>query len=197
MDNFFSNIKLFTTVKDLSIGEVRIVKWRSAFPVELLEIRQLFIRKNNWGMKAYTTTLKAALWSVWQDLGTTQIMTTVHFVKDIEISEFISFQKQRGILSNSVIETPDSNQALSIPLLICKYKKYMGGSDLNKQCKSYYLADIQCFRYWWPLFQIFLDAFVFSKCNLWKILQPNSTLSQIDFQKSVALKLTQNPLAID
>lgn len=57
--------------------------------------------------------------------------TTVHFVKDIEISEFTSSQKRRGIPLNSVRETPDGNQALPIPLPIREYNKHMGGSDAN------------------------------------------------------------------
>lgn len=77
-------------------------------------------------MKAYTTASREVLCLVWQDLDTTQIMTTVHFVKDIEISEFISSQKRRGIPSNSVIETPDGNQFLPIPLPIREYKQTYG-----------------------------------------------------------------------
>ena len=92
-------------------------------------------------MKAYTTISKDVLYLVWQNLSATQIMTTVHSVEDIKTSEFISSQKRCGILSSSVIKTPDCNQALLILFLICKYNKYMGGSDANMQCRSYYLAD--------------------------------------------------------
>lgn len=60
-------------------------------------------------MKAYTTVSKNVLCLVWQELDTTQIMITVHFVKDIETSKFILSQKRREIPSNSVIETPDGN----------------------------------------------------------------------------------------
>ncbi len=111
-------------------------------------------------MKAYTTSPENLLRLVWQDLGTTQIMTTIHSVEDIETFEFISSQKRRGSLLNSVIETIDGNQAFLSPLLICKYNKHMGESDANLQCKSYYLANIRCFRYWWLLFRFFLDASV-------------------------------------
>lgn len=132
MDNFFSNVKLFTALKDLSIGAVGTAKLGSGFPVELLEIRELSTKKNVWGMKAYTTASEDVLCLVWQDLGTIQIMTTVHSVEDIETFEFISSQKRRGIPSNSVIETPDGNQALPIHLPIREYNKHMGGSDAKR-----------------------------------------------------------------
>ena len=103
MDNFFSNAKLFIALKKLNINVVGQAKLGSAFPVKLLEIRKLSIRRSDWRMKIYITALKDRLCLVWQDLGSTQIMTAVHSIEDIETSEFISSQKQRGILSNSVI----------------------------------------------------------------------------------------------
>lgn len=45
MDNFFSNIKLFTALKDLSIGAVGTAKLRLRFLIELLEISELSIKK--------------------------------------------------------------------------------------------------------------------------------------------------------
>lgn len=87
-------------------------------------------------MKAYTTASKDVLCLVWQDLGTSQIMTTVHYVEDIETSEFILSQKRHCIPSNPVIETPDGNQALPISLPIREYNIHMGGSDANAQCRS-------------------------------------------------------------
>ena len=133
---------------------------------------------------------------VWQDLGTTQIMTIVHSVQDIEKSEYISHQKRRGIPTNSTVTTLDGSEVLPIPLPIREYNKHMGGSDANAQCRSYYSADTRSVRYWWPLFQLLLDASVLNAFNIWKLLYPNSTLSHVDFQHTIALNFTQNPLAM-
>lgn len=165
-------------------------------PLSCLRSESCPPKKKDWGIKAYTTASKDVLCLVWQDLGTTQMMTTVHSVEDIEISEFILSQKRRSIPLDSVIETPESNKVLPIPLPIREYNKHMGGSDANAQCRSYYSANTRCFRYQWPLFQFLLDASVLNAFNLWKMLQPNSAMSHIDFQHLVDLKLTQTPLAI-
>lgn len=89
-DNFFTNVKLFTALMGLGIGACGTAKAGSGFPIELLEIWELSTKKNDWGLKAYTTASKDVLCLVWQDLGTTQIMTTVHSVQDIKKSEYIS-----------------------------------------------------------------------------------------------------------
>ena len=75
---------------------------------------------------------------VWQDLGTTQIMTTVHSACDLESSVFLPKEKRRGIPTNSAIQDHNQeNLALLILLPIREYNKHMGGSDVNSQARSY------------------------------------------------------------
>lgn len=147
-------------------------------------------------MRTYTTAIPDVLYFVWQDLGTTQIMTTVHSARDLEKSEFIPKEKRRGIPNDSMLQSTNGDMALPIPLPIREYNKHMGGSDANSQCRSYYSADTRSFRYWWPLFKLLLDGAVLNAFNLWKILKPESTLSHINFQHEIAMKLVQNPLVI-
>lgn len=65
-------------------------------------------------------------------------MTTVHSACDLESSVFIPKEKRHGILTNSAIQDhSQENLALLILLLICKYNKHMGGSDVNSQARSY------------------------------------------------------------
>lgn len=72
----------------------------------------------------------------------------------------------------------------------------MGRSDANAQCRSYYSADTQSVCYWWPLFQLLLDASVLNAFNIWKLHYPHSILSHVDFQHTIALNFTQTPLAM-
>ncbi|WP_375449345.1 hypothetical protein [uncultured Nostoc sp.] len=123
-------------------------------------------------------------------------MTTVHSASNLESSVFIPKEKRRGIPTNSVVQKPNNEGVvLPISLPIREYNKHIGGSDANSQARSYYSADTQSFRYWWPLFKLMLDAAVLLNAfNLWRILKPDSTLSHIDFQHTIAMKLVQNPL---
>ena len=54
MDNFFTNVKLFTALREPGIGACGTAKAGSGFPIVLLEIRELSTMKSDWGMKAYT-----------------------------------------------------------------------------------------------------------------------------------------------
>lgn len=51
-------------------------------------------------MKAYTTVSKDILCLVWQNSGTTLIMTTMHLIQDIEKFKYIPNQKYYNIFSN-------------------------------------------------------------------------------------------------
>lgn len=166
MDNFFTNVKLLKALKNIGIGARGTAKAGSGFPVELLQIRELSTKKKNWGMRTYTTATPDVLCFVWQDLGTTQIMTTVHSARDLEKSEFIPKEKRRGISNDSMLQSTNGDMALPIPLPIREYNKHMGGSDANSQCRSYYSADTRSFRYWWSLFKLLLDGAVLNAFNL-------------------------------
>ena len=193
MDDFFTNVKLMKALKDIGIGTCGIAKAGSGFPVELLQIRELSTKKKNWEMRTYTAATSQVLCFVWQDLGTTQIMTTVHSASNLEKLEFIPKEIRQGIIPNdSMLQLTNGNMALPIPFPIRKYNKHMGGSDANSQCRSYYSADTCSFRYWWPLFKLLLDGAVLNAFNLWKILESESTLSHLNFQHRIATKLVQN-----
>lgn len=71
IDNFFTNVKLLIALRELGIGVCGIAKAGSGYPIELLEIQELSTKKNDWGIKEYTTASKDVLCLVWQDLGTT------------------------------------------------------------------------------------------------------------------------------
>lgn len=132
MDNFFTNVKLLTALKHMGIGGCGTAKAGSGFPSELLEIRELSTNKDNWGTRTYTTATEDVLCLVWQDLGTTQVITTVHSASNLESSVFIPKEKRRGIPTNSVVQKPNNEGiALPIPLPIREYNKHMGGFDAN------------------------------------------------------------------
>ncbi len=71
MDKFFTNVKLLTALKHMGIGGCGTAKAGSGFPAELLEIRELSTKKDNWGTRTYTTATEDVLCFVWQDLGIT------------------------------------------------------------------------------------------------------------------------------
>ena len=49
MDNFFTNVKLYTALKELGIGACGTAKNGSGCPPELVTFREMLTKKNNWG----------------------------------------------------------------------------------------------------------------------------------------------------
>lgn len=47
IDNFFTNMKLLTALKNLNIGKYKIIEASYRFVLELLEIHELSINKND------------------------------------------------------------------------------------------------------------------------------------------------------
>lgn len=64
-------------------------------------------------------------------MRTTQRMTTVYSIQDIEKSKHISYQKYYGIPLNSTITIIDGIKINLIPLSIHKYNKSIERSDTN------------------------------------------------------------------
>ena len=92
----------------------------------------------------------------------------------------------------------DRIKVLPIPFPIRKYNKHMRGSDANAQCRSYYSADTR--SVWLVLVTSISALALMFLCStpsmFWKTFYPNLTLSHVDFQHTIALSFTQNPLAI-
>ena len=100
MDNFFTNVKLYTALKELGIGACGTAKNGSEFPSELLTFREVLTKKNNWGMKAYFT-VKEVLCLVWQNNNTVQLMITVHIPDDLKTYDMLFKKKQHGISADA------------------------------------------------------------------------------------------------
>lgn len=91
---FFTNVKLLKPLKDIGIDACGTAKAGSGFPVDLLQIRKISTKNKNCLYNTCTTATPDVLCCVWQDLGTTQIMTTVHSASDLEKSEIIPKEKR-------------------------------------------------------------------------------------------------------
>ncbi|SLM34182.1 PiggyBac transposable element-derived protein [Lasallia pustulata] len=209
MDNFFTNVKLYTALKELGIGACGTAKNGSGFPPELLTFREVLTKKNNWGMKAYST-VEEVLCLAWQDNNTVQLMTTVHTPADMEAYDILSKNKRHGIPAeasttrarNLLFYTlpsvyahtqPHIEQGLPFPAAVRQYNKHMGGSDGNAQGRAYYSPGTRNVRYWWLLLKLLLDASILNAYILWQLQFPDSNLSHKAFQRQVATSLAMNP----
>ena len=209
MNNFFTNVKLYTALKELGIGACETAKNGSGFPSELLTFREVLTKKNNWGMKAYFT-VKEVLCLAWQDNNTVQLMTTIHTPDDLEAYDMLFKKKRHGISADAQTirvknlsyytlpsvyahSQPHIERGLAFPIAVRQYNKHMGGSDGNAQGRAYYSPGTRSFRYWWPLFKFLLDASILNAYILWQLQFSESKLSHVDFQHQVATSLCQNP----
>ena len=96
MNNFFTNVKLYTALKELGIEAYRTVKNESEFTPELLTFQEVLIKKNNWKIKAYFT-VEEVLYLAWQDNNTVQLMTTIHTLNDLKAYNILFKDKQHEI----------------------------------------------------------------------------------------------------
>lgn len=194
MNNFLTNIKLLIALKDLGIDRCKTTKARSRYPTELLKIDKLSIKRDNQITKLHIIAANDDFCFIWQDLKTTQIMTTIYFANVLDFLVFIFKEKHCGIPANLIIQEPNRDYfALPIPVPILKYNKHMESSNANSQVQSYDLANIQSFGYQQLLFKPILDAAMLNSFYLYKILKPELMLSYVDFRHIIAICLIQNP----
>ena len=99
-DNFFTNMSLFKSLKELGIGACGTAKNGSGFPKELLLLRENLTKKSHWGTTAYTTVNDSVFCLAWQDNNTVQLMSTVHGPEDMKKMEYRDPKTRHGIQSS-------------------------------------------------------------------------------------------------
>ena len=216
-DNFFTSTKLFKALRSIGIAASGTAKKGSGFPEELLVIRDVTSKGNDWGLQAHMVIDDEVLCMGWVDNNGVQYMTTGHSPQDLNEIHYINPYKRHGIPETSLQPivpyfpstlahfSPSPNQAvqwplgLPIPAPIREYNLYMGGSDGNAQQRAVYSYDRRTDRYWWPLFIFILDAV---GLNAFKLYSMNSfhleekKLTRSKFLRQIALELVSNQAGI-
>ena len=82
VDNFFSSIKLFKTLRSLEIAASEIAKKKSDFPKKLLAFRDVTSKKINWSLQTHMI-VDGVFCLSWIDNNPVQFMTTSHLVEDL------------------------------------------------------------------------------------------------------------------
>ena len=70
---------------------------------------------------------------------------------------------------------------------------WVGGSDGSAQIRQYYECTIRSNRYWWDLFKFIILGAVTNAYNLYRLANPTSTITHLQFQHRIALDLLQDP----
>ena len=207
IDNFFTSIKLFKTLRTLGIDACDIAKSNSEYSFSLLAIRDVITKKNNWGLKTHTV-IDEMLCMIWVDLNTMQLMTIAYNISDIKTSYFLSSKRRHDISENSVIFVSFSvylssiaahslincisETDLSISYSIKRYNQHMNDSNENAQQRAVYFFNRRSFRYWWLLFIFFHDVaclnayIIYKTCDL-----ENEHLCRENFIRKIATSLIE------
>ena len=88
VDNFFSSIKLFKTLRSLGIAASGTAKKRSGFPKKLLAFRDVASKKIDWGLQTHMI-VDGVLCLSWVDDSPVQFMTTSHSVEDLSKIHYV------------------------------------------------------------------------------------------------------------
>ena len=189
MDNFFCDIKIGKQLKRLSHGMMGIAKGGSGFSEELLKIRSLVSKKNNWDLLRHTTIDDEVMCTAFQDNNTVQFMSTVHEPKDFDKKTYKNSKRRHGVPPDVV-----QDEDLPFPGPICEYNQDMGWVDSNAQLRASYYPDVKDRRAWWRLFLFLLTASVVNTYILYRKLNPDSKLTHFEFQEEIAKCLLQHPI---
>ena len=165
----------------------------------LLELRAVSTKKKDWGTTACTN-FEDVLCLAWQDNNTVQMMTTIHTPDElhqyylIEEAKRVDIPKNKAVIAKSEDQgLPSGQLGLPVPLPPHEYNLHMGGSDSSAQVRQYYECTIRSNRYWWDLFKFILLGAVTNAYTLYRLANPTSTMTHLQFQHRIALDLLQEP----
>ena len=202
LDNFFNSVKLATELKQRGHGIIGTAQARSGYSASLLKLRSILTKEADWGTLILTTTglkkTKCKRWSqkdqvlcaAFQDNFTVQYFITIHTPQDFDEKFYKDSVKRKGISSKNI-----HLEGLPFPKSIRQYNKHMGGIDSNAQMRVVYFSNvIKDRRFWWRPWINILMASVVNFYLLYKLLNSESTMDHISFQRIVAVKLLEDPV---
>ncbi len=199
LDNYFTRVPLLLELRKRGYGACGTSKKGSGIQYDLVTLRELSKKQNEWGIKSLTTVEDKVLCISWQDNNTVLFMSTAHTVEQAEWSVFKDLNCRKGIPDESGvwIDEKETEKGLLFPVPINDYNTHMGGSDGNAQQRAMYTAEHHHdVRYWWPLFRFLVDASIVNAFILYRLEHPNpkQRLTHHQFRRHIALALLRNPL---
>jgi hypothetical protein len=192
-DNYFSNIPLFSVLRQYGIAACGTVRPNSAgYPKELKVDKR---RANlSWGMLAGSI-VNNVLAFVWQDKNLVRFLTTA-FPGDFDDVEMAERRRPRTTPQNrTLVQTVWGVLArrwLALPTASVRYNFHMGGVDIADQRRSYYSTQLRTVRNWLPLFFWLLDCTIINAYILCAEVFKGSKIPCLESHRFFRIRLAWN-----
>ena len=129
MDNYFSTVVLFKTLRDMQCGACGTARRHSGIPSQLVEIKDN-IKSILWG-RLYPSEAQGVLCLTWQDNNVVLLLSTIH-----SLYLYTTTKRKRPLATSTnaaIARAPfgtDFEKELDIPTAINDYNYYMGSVDI-------------------------------------------------------------------
>jgi len=162
-DNYFSNIPLFTTLREYNISTCGTVRTNSAcYPSQFkLDKKGPPMPWNT--ISGIVSENRSVLALIWQDKTLVRFLTTAHRATSGP-ENFVSRERRHPHITEAnraLIDQEwgsDPVRRLSLPRFSVDYNDFMGGVDIADQRRSYYSTQLRVCRNWLPIFFWLLDT---------------------------------------
>jgi hypothetical protein len=170
MDNYFSNIPLFKTLREIGIGACGTTRPSSKnFPKELKCKKE---DKFEWGAKTGIVVDNSVLAVLWMDNAPVTMLSTIHNItgpdSTVRRSRRCPRLSSKNGKSAREVFNGKARAIIGIPKIIDDYNHFMGGVDISDQLRSYYSSQLKVRRNWMPLFFWLLDTTIVNSYLIYK-----------------------------
>ena len=192
LDNYFTSIPLFSTLRAENIGAVGTTRPQGTeFPALLIALRQKWPTKLDWGTIC-AIEVDGVLCIGWQDNNLVLGLSTIHTVHEAS-SQVTRFRKRPQTTSTNAVTARKvfgdlSRKELDIPTFIDDYNHNMNGVDLANQFRQVYDTQRISYRIWFPLMHWVFDQ---AATNAYKLAITSKTWTQghLEFRRAIYTKL--------
>lgn len=189
MDNYFSNIPLFTYLRQLQIGACGTVRINSAGFPKRLKVPKA--KKLAWNTLSGIVVNNQVLAVIWMDNALVSMLSTIHKIHmDDNFIERIR-RCPRNTSTNAAnaraVFNGNPTAPLKIPKLIDDYNHNKNGVDLSDQFRSYYCTQLTVVRTWMPLCFWILDTTIVNSYRIYAVRKGTLTHKEYRFNLAWAL----------
>lgn len=199
LDNYFTSIPLFSSLRSICYGAVGTTRPHALFPTALSKLKKEG-KKLDWNT-LLGQVVEDILCLAWQDNNIVLALSNVHTVHTV--NDFIVRQRKRPAktsTSGSIVRTvfgDDPIMELRIPVFIDDYNHNIGGVDIANQLREAYETHRATRRNWWPLFYWLIDVVVINSYRLYRVhVKSESPLTHLEFRTALYTTLLSSSLDV-
>lgn len=176
-DNFFSSLSLVDHLSKSGIGYTGTIRENRTQKCPVMESKQLG-KKTRGEFDFRQDTANNLILAKWHDNAVVSLVSNCHGVNPVGNATRWSAKDKKSI-------------SVTVPSMIQKYNKCMGGTDLMDRNISNYRITIRMKKWWWSVFSWILSSSVVNAWCLHRMANKES-LSLLDFTRQIAITYILN-----